>query len=54
MNLFLKMVGFVEYIVVELYYFVIELLLLMFEFEVWVYCWALLLPYQENMEQIWL
>ena len=32
-----KMVSFVEYIVVELlYYFGIELLLLMFEFEVWV------------------
>ena len=45
-NLFHKMVVFVEYIVVELLYsFVIELLLLMFEFEVWVYCWALLLLY---------
>ena len=53
MNLFLEMVGFVEYFVVELlYYFVIELLLLMFEFEVWVFYWALLLLYQEIMEQM--
>ena len=44
-NLFLKVVSFVEY-------FVIELLLLMFEFEVWVHYWALLLLYQENMEQM--
>ena len=30
----------------------VELLLLMFEFEVLVYYWALLLLYQENMEQV--
>ena len=47
------MLSFVECIVTDLLcYFVIELLLLMLEFEVWVFYWALLLLYQENMEQM--
>ena len=53
LNLFLKLASFVECIVIELLCsFVVKVLLLMFQFEVLVYYWALLLLYQENMEQI--